>query len=149
MNRTITILLLLFSLNGISQNNDYLDLTGNWYFEYYVNTDSAGNQLDTFFVKSEVVRAYSGLKITENTSDEFWEYWDYPSDSTAYFGAGEWEIYEYNGELKISFDCDGMMLCGTYEFVSLENDLLILQSCSKYDYEGCELDHFVRRAPKP
>lgn len=148
MRGIISIIFLVFSLSVFCQNVDTVklkkDLIGEWELLYSLDIDTLEVVSDTI---KDSLRVTIGLIINEKYVDEFWNFWDYPDDSTAYIGKGNWEIRYYSKEksIWINFDCESVFLCGYYQFVSLKNDILILKSCSKVEYEGCQLDYFKRK----
>lgn len=148
MKRVLTIFFLFASISAYSQEVDTIrlkkDLLGAWELLYSLDLDTNNVVRDT--IKTDSLRATIGLIIDEKSVDEYWDFWDYPDDSTAFIGKGNWELryLKKTNEVWIYFDCEGICLCGYHQFISLKDDLLTLKSCSKYDYEGCQLDYLKR-----
>jgi hypothetical protein len=150
--KTLLILTILLSLSLLSrsQNRDLNSvskkLQGEWIYDYYETTNDKGVVVNTFYYNHDSTGHDIGLVIHKNRVDEFFDPIDFPGDSTVYSGSGEWTVENDNNKIIIDFNCSGIILCGLYEFISINSKELILKHCSdEYGLESCQVTHFKRR----
>ena len=148
--RTLVLILLTLPFSSFSQDipKDSISLAklliGNWEEEFYVSVDTSGNR-DTFNIKAHNPGLIFGIVVSATSCDEYIAGKEGATDTIAFFGEGPWEL-EYDDEKTyLTFDCEGMINCGWYELLSISNEWLILKSCSKYEYEGCQHTYFRKR----
>ncbi len=149
MTKLLSFILIIISVNSFAQNKDSLDydlnIVGDWIFDYYVLTNLDGKVRDTIVVRSDTLRMYTGLRIGPRAVDEFFDLWDFPEDSTFFMGVGPWTIEKEGNITRIDFDCEGFVLCGVYELISVTKEELILRHCFHLPEDGCEILHLKKK----